>query len=201
MVRKRAPLAARTASVSEGHSDQKEPRQPASWTFFAVLAVVSAASDLVSKELAAEALTQYSETKRAQRTIDVIPGFFDLQYAQNPGGAWSMLRSLPEIVRRPFFLYVSTAASVFIASVYGKIDPRDWAMKWGLPLALGGALGNLGDRARHGYVVDFLHFFVERGGKSHHWPTFNVADVWIVVGVGLMAGTLLFSRHRYHEAE
>ncbi|NUO54857.1 MAG: signal peptidase II [Polyangiaceae bacterium] len=164
---------------------------PSYW-FFAVVAIVSAVLDLGSKEWATHALTNYDQAKDAQRTIDIIPNLFDLQYAQNPGGAWSMLRSLPEIYRRPFFLFVSTAASVFITSVYGKIDRRDWAMRWGLPLALGGAVGNLVDRIRHGYVVDFLHFYIERPGRDFHWPTFNVADIWIVVGVVLMGLTLFF---------
>lgn len=170
--------------------------EPPSYVFFAIVAVVSAALDLGSKEWASYTLTDYDTVRSAQRTITVIPNLFDLQYAQNPGGAWSMLRSLPEIYRRPFFLFVSTAASVFITNVYGKIDKRDWAMKWGLPLALGGAIGNLVDRIRHGFVVDFLHFFVKRPGRDFHWPTFNVADIWIVVGVVLMGLTLFFGRHR-----
>jgi signal peptidase II len=182
--------------MSEGPAPE---RRPPSYVFFAVLAIVSAALDLASKEWATHALTAFDDAKDAQRTIDVIPGWFDLQYAQNPGGAWSMLRSLPEIYRRPFFLFVSTAASVFITSVYGKIDRRDWAMKWGLPLALGGAIGNLVDRIRHGYVVDFLHFYVRREGGDFHWPTFNVADVWIVAGVVLMGLALLFGRGRLVE--
>jgi signal peptidase II len=107
-----------------------------------------------------------------------------------------MLRGLPEIYRRPFFLFVSTAASVFITNVYGKIDRRDWPMKWGLPLALGGAIGNLVDRIRHGYVVDFLHVFIKREGRDYHWPTFKVADVWIVAGVVLMGLTLFSVRKR-----
>ncbi len=177
-------------------SAPSEVVQPPSYVFFAVVATVSAALDLGSKEWATHALTAFDPARDGQRSIIVIPNLFDLQYAQNPGGAWSMLRSLPEIYRRPFFLFVSTAASVFITSVYGKIDRRDFAMKWGLPLALGGAIGNLVDRVRHGYVVDFLHFFVKRPGKDYHWPTFNVADVWIVVGVALMGLTILFSRRR-----
>lgn len=183
------------APVSDADAKRSEPRQAPSYWFFGIVAVISAALDLGSKEWATQALTNYDQAKDAQRTIDVIPNLFDLQYAQNPGGAWSMLRSLPEIYRRPFFLFVSTAASVFITSVYGKIDRRDWAMKWGLPLALGGAVGNLVDRIRHGYVVDFLHFYIERPGRrGFHWPTFNVADIWIVVGVVLMGLTLFFPR-------
>ncbi len=189
---------------SEPQSDVSVPshrHDPPSYVFFAVVAFVSAALDLGSKEWASYALTDYDTVRSAQRTITVIPNLFDLQYAQNPGGAWSMLRSLPEIYRRPFFLFVSTAASVFITNVYGKIDKRDWAMKWGLPLALGGAIGNLVDRIRHGFVVDFLHVFVKRPGRDLHWPTFNVADIWIVVGVVLMGLTLFFGRRKDEPAK
>jgi signal peptidase II len=191
------------AAVTESPASEapdSEEREAPSYLFFGIVAFVSAVLDLGSKEWATHALTAYDQTKEAQRTIVVIPNLFDFQYAQNPGGAWSMLRSLPEIYRRPFFLFVSTAASVFITSVYGKIDRRDWAMKWGLPLALGGAIGNLVDRIRHGYVVDFLHFFIERPGRDFHWPTFNVADIWIVVGVVLMGLTLFFGK-RYRDPE
>jgi len=179
--------------------DALTSKVPPSYIFFGVVAGLAAVLDLGSKEWASHALSGFDLAKGAQKQIDVVKGVFDLQYAQNPGGAWSMLRSLPEIWRRPFFLFVSTSASVFITSLYGRIDRRDFAMKWGLPLALGGAMGNLVDRIRRGYVVDFLHIFYERPGKAYHWPTFNVADVWIVVGVGMMALSLFFGRAGRHE--
>ena len=59
-----------------------------------------------------------------------------------------------------------------------------------------GAIGNLVDRIRYGYVIDFIDFYVTRGANEHHWPTFNVADVWICVGVGLMAIDMLTGSHR-----
>lgn len=174
-------------------------RIPPSWWFFAVVTVVSAALDLVSKEWATFRLSGFDPVAGGPKRLVIIPGLFDLQYALNPGGAWSMLRSLPEVGRRPFFLVVSTMASVFIASIYGRIDRRQWSMRWGLPLALGGAVGNLVDRIRHGQVVDFLHFFWKSPGREYHWPTFNVADVWIVAGVILM-GLDMFSKHRFEPA-
>lgn len=166
-------------------SDPKE-RQPASYRFFAAVASIAAALDLGSKEWVVHLLAGGDPIRGGLKSITVIPGYFDLQYAENPGGAWSLLRSLPEIYRRPFFLFVATVASVFIVSLNGRIDRRDWAMRWGLPLALGGAVGNLADRARRGIVVDFLHCYASWGGREHHWPTFNVADIWIVVAVVLM---------------
>ena len=52
---------------------------------------------------------------------------------------------------------------------------------------LGGALGNLVDRIRYSHVIDFIHAHTKWGGRDHSWPTFNVADIAICVGVGLMA--------------
>lgn len=169
-------------------------RQPASYVFFTVVAVISAALDLGSKAWASKNLTGIDVQTYAPKKLILIKGYLDFQYAQNPGGAWSMLRTLPEVARRPFFLMVSTVASVFIASVYARIDRRQWAMKWGLPLALGGAIGNLVDRIRNGWVVDFVHFWFKKKVGEYHWPTFNVADVWIVIGVGLMAIDIFTSR-------
>lgn len=189
-------------AASEGELGNVETageRIPPSWVFFAVVTIVSAALDLVSKEWATIRLSGFDPQAGGPKRLVLIPGLFDLQYALNPGGAWSMLRSLPEVGRRPFFLVVSTMASVFIASIYGRIDRRQWAMRWGLPLALGGAVGNLVDRIRHGQVVDFLHFFWKSPGREYHWPTFNVADVWIVAGVILM-GLDMFSKHRFEPA-
>jgi signal peptidase II len=56
----------------------------------------------------------------------------------------------------------------------------------GLHLILGGAIGNLVDRFRFRYVVDFLDFYVSLGGREHHWPAFNVADSAICVGIALL---------------
>jgi signal peptidase II len=131
---------------------------------------------------------------RAAKRLHVIPDHVDFIFAQNPGGAWSFLRSLPDTLRRPFFLIVSAAAIVFIVSIYRRIRPEQWAMRWGLPLALGGAIGNLVDRIRYGWVVDFVDIFVKRTDQEHHWPTFNVADIAIVIGVALMGYEMMRPR-------
>ncbi|MDI3286332.1 signal peptidase II [Polyangium sp. 15x6] len=160
--------------------------------FLAVVTVVSAAADLASKGWAKAALS--GADKGRAKSIEVIKDHFDFIYTLNPGGAWSFLRSLPENLRRPFFLFVSSAAIVFIVSVYRRIHRDQWAMRWGLPLALGGAVGNLVDRIRYGSVIDFIDFYVVRNGREIHWPTFNVADIAIVAGVLLMALDTFLSR-------
>ena len=119
-----------------------------------------------------------------------------------------LLQGQSENVRRPFFLLVSVAAIAFIVTLYRRLQPRQYALKWGLPLVLGGALGNVFDRIRYGFVIDFIDYradwlhklneLIQKKYPAHivtdHWPTFNVADIAICVGVGLMAVDMLTSR-------
>jgi signal peptidase II len=173
------------------HADEKTltPDVPggyqASIPFLVVVTIISAAADLASKGWAKAALG--TGEKLRDRHITLIANHCDFIYTLNPGGAWSFLRSLPENLRRPFFLFVSSAAIVFIISVYRRLHPEQWAMRWGLPLALGGAIGNLVDRIRYGSVIDFIDAYTTYKGREMHWPTFNVADIAIVIGVLLMA--------------
>src|SRR5262245_56606835 len=171
------------------------PRAPASIAFLVVVTVISLAADLASKGWAKSRL---EGRPHGVRKVEVIKEHLDFIFAQNPGGAWSFLRSLPDSLRRPFFLVVSSAAIVFIISIYQRVHKDQTAMKWGLPLALGGAMGNLVDRIRYGWVVDFVDVYVIRGKAQHHWPTFNVADIAIVVGVALMAIDMMRSRGPRH---
>ena len=167
--------------------------KPPSILFLSIITTVSLAADLATKWWAKANLSG------VRKPFVVIKDHFDFIFAQNPGGAWSFLRSLPDTLRRPFFLVVSAGAIVFIVSIYRRIHPDQRAMKWGLPLALGGAMGNLVDRIRYGWVVDFMDVYLRRGTKVHHWPTFNVADIVIVIGVGLMAIDMISSRgHKKH---
>ena len=108
---------------------------------------------------------------------------------------------------------MSVAAIAFIVSLYGKLQPEQRALRWGLPLVLGGALGNLADRVTRGSVVDFIDYragwvqsmneliaaVVSGWHVTDHWPTFNVADISICVGVGLMALDMLISGRRNAE--
>ncbi len=183
------PPSSAPRSIEPGHGG---PR--ASVLFLTIVTVVSAAADLGTKWWAKGRLSGVDLKGLGPRKIEVIKDHFDFIYALNPGGAWSFLRSMPEVLRRPFFLFISAAAIVFIVSVYRRVRPDQRLLRWGLPLALGGAIGNLVDRIRYGSVIDFIDFYVVRGGREHHWPTFNVADIAIVVGVGLMAIDMLFSR-------
>jgi signal peptidase II len=194
-----APAPSETAAPPESASDKKdapsEKRVEKSsspkhgYGFLAVSSAIMLALDLGTKEWAANRL----EGKNVEPIV-VIEGIealgktfalhFDL--AKNPGGAWGVLGKQPDWVRLPFFFLISALAVVFIVSLYRKLEERQWALRWALPLVLGGALGNLVDRIRHQHVIDFIDAFYIEGGKATHWPTFNVADIWIVAGVILM---------------
>ncbi len=156
-------------------------RPRASYVFLALVSIVSLAADVASKSWAEHHLDSYPGT------VEVWKNHLTLILAKNRGGAWGLLQSTSENVRRPFFLLVSVAAIAFIMTLYRRLSARQVALKWGLPLVLGGALGNVFDRIRYGHVIDFIDVHVIYKGVEHHWPTFNIADVAICVGVGLMA--------------
>ncbi len=121
-----------------------------------------------------------------KRMIVLSPHFFRIRYAENPGAAWGLFRNLPESIRGPLFHIVSLGAVFLIIYYFRKLsglDPAEkWAL-WGLPLVLGGAVGNYIDRLARGFVVDFLeaHWY-DRAA----WPVFNLADSAICIGIGLL---------------
>jgi signal peptidase II len=111
--------------------------------------------------------------------------FFRLRYAENPGAAFGLFRALPENVRGPLFHVVSLGAVLLISFYFSRLTgSRDERFaRWGLPLVLGGALGNAVDRVARGFVIDFIeaHWY-----ERIAWPAFNIADTAICVGVALL---------------
>ncbi len=159
-----------------------------SYVFLAVVSIFALVCDIATKAWAARRLDGYPGV------IEVWNNHLTFVLARNRGGAWGLLQSTSENVRRPFFLLVSVAAIAFIMALYRRLLPRQLALKWGLPLVLGGALGNVLDRIRYGQVIDFIDAHILFKGAERHWPTFNVADIAICVGVGLMAIDMFTSK-------
>ena len=114
-----------------------------------------------------------------------IENYWHFRYVENPGAAWGLFGTLPESVRRPFFHLVSLVALGFILSMYLKLEADQRLVRWALALVAGGALGNFVDRLLRGYVIDFIDWHW-RNQPGMRWPTFNVADAAICVGVGLL---------------
>src|ERR1043165_8953834 len=116
-------------------------------------------------------------------SASIIDGFFNITYVRNTGVAFGIFSSISSPAKS-VLLSVFTAcaaAAVITYSVRSPVGNR--LLQFALALILGGALGNLYDRLAYGYVVDFLEFYV----GSYHWPSFNVADSAISVGVLLLA--------------
>ncbi len=123
---------------------------------------------------------------RSKRSVELSESFLRLRYEENPGAAWGLFRNLPQNLRGPLFHVVSLGAVILIGYYFSKLsgtNPAEkWAL-WGLCLVLGGALGNYIDRLARGFVVDFVQAHWK---DQAYWPSFNVADMAICVGVGML---------------
>ena len=111
--------------------------------------------------------------------VSVLPIFSWVRW-HNDGAAFSMLAGGGGW-QRWFFIALAIGFTVFIVTELRKLQPRQWLMGVGYSLIMGGALGNMFDRARLEYVVDFvlLHY------RSYYFPAFNVADAALTVGAVL----------------
>jgi signal peptidase II len=146
---------------------------------YILLAAAIVALDLFTKQLV---LANF----RLHESLPVIPNFFDLVYVRNYGAAFGLgNRTDSSLV--PLLLSIGAVGVFIFVVIYSlKVAMTDRVLQAGLHLIMGGAIGNLIDRFRFGYVVDFLDFYVVVGGIERHWPAFNVADSAIVVGIGLL---------------
>lgn len=115
-------------------------------------------------------------------SVEIIPSFFSLTYVRNTGVAFGMLRSMEWGWKLPMLCAVALLAIGLIFYYASKAPADNRILHWALALVLGGILGNLSDRLVNGYVIDFLDFYL----YDMHWPTFNVADSGITLGVFLM---------------
>lgn len=123
----------------------------------------------------------------------VIENFWHFRYVENPGAAWGILSGSASWFRTPFFLLVSIAAMVFIVRYFYRTEPGQRLLRVALALVFGGAVGNFIDRARLGYVIDFIdwHWY-----EKATWPTFNVADAAISCGVAMLVLDMLLQKKK-----
>jgi len=148
-------------------SGREQPRIPIGAAFlFGGCAIGGAFLDLVSKSL----VFRFLENSLRH---EVIPGVLNLALSVNRGGLWGIMQG-----RTGLFILFSLAAMAVIIWMFLSCARMTWPLAAGLGLVMGGAMGNLWDRIQQGGVRDFLDFHVSR----HHWPTFNLADVFICMG-------------------
>lgn len=110
-----------------------------------------------------------------------VPGlgrYISVTHVVNPGAAFGLFPDQGSL-----FAVIAVVVVVAILIYYRYLPTQIWLVRLSLGLQLGGALGNLADRLQHGHVIDFMDFKI--------WPVFNLADVAIVTGVGILAYFLL----------
>jgi signal peptidase II len=132
-------------------------------------------ADQITKALVDHYLTLH-------KSVAVIDGLIDLTYVRNRGAAFGLL-SDARLPHQSILLGIVGIAALVAIVVYAvRLPARSWLPQTALALVMGGAVGNLIDRAWHGYVIDFVDVY----WGAHHWPAFNVADSAISVGVALL---------------
>jgi len=136
--------------------------------------------DQATKALVAASIPMYE-------SVTIIPGFLDFTHVRNTGAAFGLLNTT-DVPMKAFVMVLMAIIAIVAIGAYGATLRADENLaRAGLALVLGGAIGNLIDRARLGYVLDFVDVY---SGTWHFWA-FNVADAAITVGAILVIFDLL----------
>jgi signal peptidase II len=144
----------------------------AKYKFFILAFVLSLGLDQATKVWARQSLAP-----KRPAAIVVVNGYFDLRYSENPGSAFGMFRDMQHA--RILLFAIGIGALIMVGSFLRKAAPARARLGAELGLLAGGALGNIIDRMWIGKVTDFIVWKV----GTHEWPTFNIADAALVIGV------------------
>lgn len=115
-------------------------------------------------------------------TREIIPNFFNLVYVTNKGAVFSIFATIESPIRHYFFVSIKSIALVGLTIAAFKMRAHHVLYNVSFAMIAAGAFGNLIDRLRYGAVIDFLQFYL----GSYYWPSFNVADSSICVGVAIL---------------
>jgi signal peptidase II len=142
-------------------------------------------------------VTKWLVERNVSFTADykIVPGLFDIVHSENRGVAFGVFNDSESQWRTLLLIALSVAAVIWVSAMLWRTKRLDSLLGWAFALVLGGALGNLFDRAVSGRVTDFLLFYI----GEHQWPSFNVADSAIVIGCVLLI--LDQSRMKHHKAQ
>ena len=149
----------------------------------AILIILSVAADQITKHLVLANIAMYED-------VAVLPGIFHFTYIDNKGGAFGMLAN-----NRWVFLVISTVAIAAFVFYIIKYRPKDILLRISLSFVVGGGIGNMIDRCFRGSVVDFIEVdFID-------FYVFNVADIFVCVGCGLMVLYIILSEIKDSKAK
>jgi len=115
--------------------------------------------------------------------VEIIPGYLRLSYVHNSGVAFGFFDKI-ESIWKPYILAAMAIVAIVVIVIYSARMPQSRKLlQLSLAITMGGILGNFADRVLRGYVVDFIEFHIH---ESFYWPTFNVADSAITIGIALL---------------
>lgn len=140
------------------------------WAILGTVAVAAVAADQLTKHLVSSQLALGDSTAHL--------GPFSIHHVQNTGIAFGLFSSATQIV-----IFATALAVLWMLAFFARSGAQHPVLPVGLGLVVGGSVSNLVDRIRLGHVTDFLDF--------SYWPAFNLADMYIVVGVAVLLVTLL----------
>ncbi len=175
------------------------------WKVLAALFALGLAADQVTKFLAVDRLTVAFLRAGARTLGDKVEAFWRLKYleplatepyyvfrpfwrmtyVENPNAAFGFMSFVPAEARYRLFLVISGAAVGFVFYYYRKLGVRQRFLQISLAFVLAGTVGNLVDRLARRYVIDFIDWYWWNR-PDLRWPTFNVADSLLVVGIALL---------------
>lgn len=163
------------------------PQRPLRMPVFFWIAAVTILLDQLSKiamnaifhPLVVPGLNGTPELSKAGLEIVLIPNLLQFWYRINTGAAFSALTN-----HTGFLTAISVVISLFVVAWAWFLKPEERGLRLSQGLIFGGAIGNLIDRFRLGYVIDFIDAHWK---DVYHWPTFNIADSAICVGIFLLA--------------
>ncbi|KAA9132821.1 lipoprotein signal peptidase [Marinihelvus fidelis] len=147
------------------------------------LAAVIVVLDLWTKHIAVQSLDMY-------RPVEVF-SWLNMTLAHNTGAAFSLLANAGGW-QRWLFTGLAVVITVVLLVWMLRLQRGEWRLGLALGLVMGGAIGNLVDRVRLGYVVDFIDVHV----AGWHWPAFNLADSAITCGIIILLLDAFFSREK-----
>ncbi len=175
------------------------------WAVLGALFAVLVLLDQWTKFLAVERLTTIFHQAGELGMLEKLGGFYRyrhleslatdpyyvyeplwrMNYVENPGAAWGLFRAFSPEFRNTFFTLVSLGAVAFILRYYRKLRDEQRFLQLALVFVLSGAVGNFIDRLARRYVIDFVEWYWWNR-PDVRWPTFNLADSLIVVGVAML---------------
>ena len=175
------------------------------WKLLAAVFVLALLLDQWTKYLAVERLTTAFQRAGAHTSTQKLQAFWGLRrlepyatqphevyrplwrmnYVENPNAAFGFMGFVPADVRHPLFLVISAAAVAFVLYYYRRLTPGQRFLQLSLAFVLAGTVGNLVDRVARRYVIDFVEWYWWNR-PDLRWPTFNVADSLLVVGIAML---------------